>query len=83
MKSNRKPLGYYSKKNFKEREMEHELGQPRAKFLRLKFGKYRGYNLKDVPTPYLNWILLNFNESTNKTLFKQIKSLLGLTNYKG
>lgn len=47
--------------------------------MKIKFGQYKGHDLNQLPVPYLNWILLTFNESKNKKLFIEIRKLLNLT----
>lgn len=82
MRFKRKPLGYYSKKAFKEAEMEHELGHetqaptmPTTPMV-MPFGKYRGYKLKDIPVPYLEWVRTTFDSNRYRTLINNINKTL-------
>ena len=31
-------------------------------YTKLKFGKYKGYFIKDIPDTYLSWAILNIND---------------------
>lgn len=41
----------------------HNKGQTNTSNLKITFGKYRGYCVKDVPVDYLKWILLNHDNN--------------------
>ena len=37
---------------------------------RMPWGRYKGYFLKDIPTPYLKWAVLNYTDLCMDTCLK-------------
>jgi hypothetical protein len=40
----------------------HNKGETDPRYAKITFGRYRGYFMKDVPTQYLEWIILNHTD---------------------
>jgi hypothetical protein len=38
-------------------------------FTKLKFGKYKGYFLKDIPNEYIEWAILNLKDRASAEMF--------------
>lgn len=45
--------------------------------IKLKFGKYKGTALKDVPVDYLNWVIDNTNGMLKGKALEYAKSVVG------
>lgn len=38
-------------------------------YTKVPFGKYRGYYLKDIPTEYVKWAVLNLSDRASADMF--------------
>jgi len=38
-------------------------------YTKLRFGKYKGYFLKDVPNDYISWAILNLKDRASAEMF--------------
>lgn len=37
---------------------------------KMPFGKYKGYYIKNIPTDYIKWAVLNINDRASAEMFK-------------